>query len=211
MERPTRKTLQITFSPIIWRSVTMNTVPKIQIGCWFFLWLMNIFLRTRWMTKLQFFWIIFLIKFENGKSNSGLHSLIQDRTGWGSDLLSMPPSILAILLNRYRVTWKGYSSIFFNMHGVTWMGYSSIFFNMHRVTWIGYSSIFYDMHRVTWTLLRNTLLPGCSAILKKTGVFNFYKEIFLVVLKILNEIIYSSCLSFLDWEELRANRSPILT
>ena len=196
MERPTRKTLQITFSPIIWRSVTMNTVPKIQIGCWFFLWLMNIFLRTRWMTKLQFFWIIFLIKFENGKSNSGLHSLIQDRTGWGSDLLSMPPSILAILLNRYRVTW---------------IGYSSIFFNMHRVTWIGYSSIFYDMHRVTWTLLRNTLLPGCSAILKKTGVFNFYKEIFLVVLKILNEIIYSSCLSFLDWEELRANRSPILT
>ena len=157
---------------------------------------MNIFLRTRWMTKLQFFWIIFLIKFENGKSNSGLHSLIQDGTGWGSDLLSMPPSILAILLNRYRVTW---------------IGYSSIFFNMHRVTWIGYSSIFYDMHRVTWTLLRNTLLPGCSAILKKTGVFNFYKEIFLVVLKILNEIIYSSCLSFLDWEELRANRSPILT
>ena len=146
MERSTRKTLQITFSPIIWRSVTMNTVPKIQIGCWFFLWLMNIFLGTRWMAKLQFFWIIFLIKFENGKSNSGLHSLIQDGSGWGSDLLSMPPSILAILLNRYRVTW------------------------------IGYSSIFFSMHRVTWTLLRNTLLPGCSAILRKNRCFQLIQR-----------------------------------
>ena len=158
----------------------------------FFLWLMNIFLRTRWMTKLQFFWIIFLIKFENGKSNSGLHSLIQDRTGWGSDLLSMPPSILAILLNRYRITW---------------IWYSSIFFNMHRVTWIGYSSIFLDMHRVTWTLLRNTLLPGCSAILKKQAFSTFTKRYFWLFwkywMKLFNLVAYPS------WTERSCGRIEV--